>query len=58
VSFDADLFSKEYQKAVRDLQTNEVMNLNDWLQSNELYTIVQTQDVTPSKHLVSRLPQK
>ena len=36
VSFDANLFVKEYQKAVRSLQINEVDDLNDWLKSNGL----------------------
>ena len=40
VSFDVDLFSKEYQKAVRTLQPNEVVDLNAWLRSNGLYAIV------------------
>lgn len=36
VSFDANLFVKEYQKAVRSLHINEVDDLNDWLKSNGL----------------------
>jgi len=36
VSFDANLFVKEYQKAVRSLHIKEVDDLNDWLKSNGL----------------------
>jgi hypothetical protein len=40
VSFDPRLFSKEYYKALRMLQSNEVNELNDWLRSRGLYPVV------------------
>jgi len=36
VSFDPTLFTKEYQKATRSLRTDEVGDLNSWLQSKGL----------------------
>jgi hypothetical protein len=33
VSFDPNLFTKEYRKAIVNLQTNEINDLNHWLQS-------------------------
>lgn len=33
VSFDPVLFRKEYQKAKRSLRTDEIKDLNGWLQS-------------------------
>jgi hypothetical protein len=44
VSFDAKLFFKEYQKAVRALQSHEVGDLNNWLKSNGLYVIVSNRE--------------
>jgi hypothetical protein len=46
VSFDANLFLKEYRKAIRSLQDNdEVLHLKNWLKETGLHTIVaQSQD--------------
>ena len=33
VSFDAYLFHKEYHKAIRDLNVQEMSELNQWIQS-------------------------
>lgn len=40
VSFDPNLFTKEYQKATRSLHTNEIGDLNNWLRSKGLQTIL------------------
>ena len=37
VSFDINLLKKEYQKAVVSLNTNELLDLNHWLE-NKGYT--------------------
>jgi hypothetical protein len=37
VSFDRDLFRKEYRKAVRLLQENEIRQLNMWIQECGLH---------------------
>jgi len=46
VSFDANLFFKEYQKAVKSLQSNdEIGRLENWLRETGLHTMVaQSQD--------------
>jgi hypothetical protein len=36
VSFDPRLLSKEYQKAKRDLHSDEIGDLNRWLMSKKL----------------------
>ena len=33
VSFDRCLFHKEYHKAIRDLNAQEIADLNNWIQS-------------------------
>jgi hypothetical protein len=38
VSFDSNLFAKEYQKATRNLHTHEIRDLNSWLRSKGLQT--------------------
>lgn len=40
VSFDANLFFKEYQKAIKNLQNNEIGYLDNWLKENGLYAIL------------------
>jgi hypothetical protein len=41
VSFDANLFLKEYRKAIKSLQTNdEIGHLENWLRETGLHTIV------------------
>ncbi|HET6542840.1 MAG TPA: hypothetical protein VFG46_20275 [Chryseolinea sp.] len=39
VSFDAYLFHKEYRKAMRDLNTQEMSDLNKWIQSTGFHNI-------------------
>ena len=43
VSFDSNLFTKEYQKATRNLHTHEIGDLNSWLRSKGLQTILPDQ---------------
>lgn len=38
VSFDSDLFRKEYQKALRTLPSHEVSELTRWLHAKGLMT--------------------
>jgi hypothetical protein len=38
VSFDKNLFQKEYRKAVRLLQETEKMQLNNWIKACGLYS--------------------
>jgi hypothetical protein len=33
VSFDAELLKKEYQKAIEFLNSNELLDLNNWLEN-------------------------
>ncbi len=40
VSFDPNLFAKEYQKATRNLHTSEIGDLNSWLRSKGLQNIL------------------
>jgi len=40
VSFDANLFFKEYQKAIKSLQNNEIDHLEHWLKETGLHAIV------------------
>jgi len=40
VSFDHNLFMKEYQKATRNLHTNEIGDLNSWLRSKGFHAIL------------------
>jgi hypothetical protein len=40
VSFDRHLFLKEYHKAIRDLNTQEIEDLNKWIQSTEFHNIL------------------
>ena len=40
VSFDQNLFMKEYQKATRSLHTDEIGDLNSWLRSKGFQTIL------------------
>ena len=35
VSFDRNLFYKEYRKAVRNLQPDEIAELNNWLSTKD-----------------------
>lgn len=37
VSFDPNLFLKEYNKAIRSLHNHEIGDLNRWLQANGLH---------------------
>ncbi len=39
VSFDRGLFTKEYRKALRELQANEIPYLNNWLRNKGLHVI-------------------
>jgi hypothetical protein len=40
VSFDHRLFAKEYYKALNMLQSNEINELNNWLRSRGLYSVI------------------
>ena len=40
VSFDQDLFDKEYRKAARHLHEQEISELNKWLSSNGFLNIL------------------
>jgi hypothetical protein len=40
VSFDHNLFMKEYQKATRNLHTDEIGDLNSWLRSKGFHAIL------------------
>lgn len=41
VSFDANLFLKEYRKAIKSLENNdEVLQLKNWLKETGLHTII------------------
>ena len=33
VSFDVNLLRKEYQKAIKSLNSNELLDLNNWLEN-------------------------
>jgi hypothetical protein len=43
VSFDSNLLTKEYQKATRSLHSHEIGDLNSWLRSKGLQTIISDQ---------------
>jgi hypothetical protein len=43
VSFDAYLFHKEYRKAMRDLNAQEMSDLNEWIQSTGFHNILAEQ---------------
>ncbi len=40
VSFDPQLFSKEYLKAKQNLKSNEIGDLNNWIHANGLQVIL------------------
>jgi hypothetical protein len=40
VSFDHNLFMKEYQKATRSLHTSEIGDLNSWLRSKGFHAML------------------
>ena len=40
VSFDRELFYKEYTKATRHLHSHEISDLNKWLNSNGFQSIL------------------
>jgi hypothetical protein len=40
VSFNPELFAKEYKKAKRDLHTSEIGDLNSWIRSKGLQEMV------------------
>lgn len=44
VSFDSNLFAKEYQKAKRNLHSHEIGDLNSWLRSKGLQPILSDQN--------------
>lgn len=44
VSFDPKLFTKEYQKATRNLHSDEIGNLDSWLKSKGLQAILSHTD--------------
>ena len=43
VSFDRHLFHKEYRKAISDLNTQEIEDLNKWVQSTGFHNILADQ---------------
>ncbi len=43
VSFDANLFLKEYQKAIKSLQNNEISHLDNWLKETGLSAMLSQQ---------------
>jgi hypothetical protein len=43
VSFDSNLLTKEYKKATRSLHSHEIGDLNSWLRSKGLQTIISDQ---------------
>jgi hypothetical protein len=50
VSFDHNLFRKEYQKALRTLHAQEVSELNHWLQSKGLLSASHSAYADPVAH--------
>jgi len=49
VSFDNNLFLKEYRKAIQSLQNNEIGHLDNWLKENGLYALL-------SQSVINRIP--
>lgn len=57
VSFDPRLFIKEYYKALRMLQSNEINELNDWLRSRGLYRVIFKNPIAIETPCMASLPQ-
>ena len=50
VSFDRHLFQKEYHKALRDLNAEDICDLNKWIQSTGFQNILAEQMDTQLMH--------
>ena len=53
VSFDPKLFSKEYKKATRSLPSHEVNDLNSWLRTKGLQSILVEANAVRRREAVS-----
>lgn len=58
VSFDKTLFTKEYQKALNILKDDEAGNLNTWLKSRGLQSILVDQGKKSNQRSLKKIVRK
>lgn len=54
VSFDGYLFHKEYHKAIRDLNAQEIADLDKWVQSSGFHHVLADQPDSPFMHVIEK----